>query len=164
MSRIIIGLALLACGSVSSSGQDASYQSLLSDENICYSSKPSVPVVEEEVCASVWERLHGFLFRRYAGSVEMESKTPYPKSYHGRYTYLPWKPDWVRTPANQVRESRYRHHFRLGEFDEIEQHPYTLIPADESVAPGPLPETMRPSPEDRGGIRNLEEVEVQPPR
>jgi len=57
-----------------------------------------------------WTRLYGCIFRRYAGSVEMESKTPYPAGYYGRFTYLPWKPDWVRTPENSVRASRYRHH------------------------------------------------------
>ncbi|MEL7334840.1 MAG: hypothetical protein AAFN70_01420, partial [Planctomycetota bacterium] len=70
------------------------------------------PSIHEPVeCPDAWARLHGFLFRRYAGSVEMESKTPYPKGYFGRYTYLPWKPDWVRMPANAVRNSQYRHRY-----------------------------------------------------
>jgi hypothetical protein len=42
---------------------------------------------------SRWDYFHGFLFRRSADSVEMETKTPYPKNYSGRYTYLPWSPD-----------------------------------------------------------------------
>lgn len=67
---------------------------------------------EIETCADPWARFHGFIFRRYAGSVEMESKTPYPDGYFGRYTYLPWKPDWVRTPANAIHASQYRHHAR----------------------------------------------------
>lgn len=61
---------------------------------------------------SRWDYFHGFLFRRSAGSVEMETKTPYPKNYSGRYTYLPWSPDWVRTPENEIRASAYGHHSR----------------------------------------------------
>ncbi|MEM9825489.1 MAG: hypothetical protein AAF958_02810 [Planctomycetota bacterium] len=63
-----------------------------------------------EMCPDHWTRFHAFLFRRYAGSVEMESKTRYPENYYGRYTYLEWHPDWVNTPANQLRKSQYRHH------------------------------------------------------
>ncbi|MEL6107295.1 MAG: hypothetical protein AAFU85_14750 [Planctomycetota bacterium] len=70
------------------------------------------PIIQEERVWGPWARFHGFLFRRYAGSVEMESKTPYAKGYFGRFTYLPWQPDWVRTPANQIRSSQYRHHHR----------------------------------------------------
>jgi hypothetical protein len=73
---------------------------------------PAIAVEEPLDCPDPWARFHGFLFRRYAGSVEMESKTPYPKGYSGRFTYLPWKPDWVNTPANELRESQYRHHQR----------------------------------------------------
>ena len=40
----------------------------------------------------------GWLFRRYAGTYEMETKTPYPPTYHGTYTYRPWQPDWTRPP------------------------------------------------------------------
>ncbi|MEM8669170.1 MAG: hypothetical protein AAGG48_16730 [Planctomycetota bacterium] len=51
-----------------------------------------------------WARFHGWIFRRYAGSVEMETKTEYPKDYFGRFTYRVWRPDWVRNPF------RYRSH------------------------------------------------------
>ncbi|MCG8650479.1 MAG: hypothetical protein MI861_11645 [Pirellulales bacterium] len=44
----------------------------------------------------IWARVHGWLFRRYAGSVEMETKTEYPRNYFGRYTYRKWRPDWVK--------------------------------------------------------------------
>ena len=63
----------------------------------------------EIVCepSDPWQKLHAWIFRRYAGSVEMESKTPYPPTYSGRYTYGPWKPDWVKTSANLARQSHY---------------------------------------------------------
>lgn len=43
-------------------------------------------------------RFRGWLFRRYAGSVEMETKTEYPKTYRGTYTYRYWRPDWIVPP------------------------------------------------------------------
>lgn len=71
-------------------------------------------VTEDEVapyqCYTDKQLFRGFLFRRYAGSVEMETKTLYPKGYHGRFTYLPWRPDWVNTPGNEYRRMSYPHH------------------------------------------------------
>lgn len=46
--------------------------------------------------------IRGWLFRRYAGSVEMETKTYYPPSYYGRYIYRGWQPDWSNpSPYNR---------------------------------------------------------------
>src|SRR6056297_207124 len=159
MNRIILSLGLLALGILVCNGQEAGYQGSFSDEGAFDSNEAHIPVVEEEVCAGPWERFHGFLFRRYAGSVEMESKTPYPKWYHGRYTYLPWKPDWVHTPANEIRESQYRHHLR-GEGHEKAhvQPPSAWIPPAERITPVPPPVAVPSIPE------NLQEVEVLPAR
>lgn len=110
--------------------------------------------LEHQVCLNPWQRFHGFLFRRYAGQTEMETKTPYPEGYFGRYTYLPWKPDWVETPANQIRESQYRHHFRNQ--TSVEQAPMIIIPSDEaSVSPTLAPPLQV--------LPGLHEVEVYPP-
>ncbi|QGJ68947.1 Hypothetical protein PBC10988_6120 [Planctomycetales bacterium 10988] len=46
--------------------------------------------------------IRGWVFRQYAGSVEMKTKTPYPKDFAGRYYYTPWHPDWVRAPGKPL--------------------------------------------------------------
>lgn len=49
--------------------------------------------------------LHGWIFRRYAGQIEMQEKIPYPRSYYGNYYFRGWKPDWVYPlPPAPVRE------------------------------------------------------------
>ncbi|MEZ6087082.1 MAG: hypothetical protein R3C05_03415 [Pirellulaceae bacterium] len=107
MNRISLSTAILIACSVFASAQNHSYDDA---ESIAIAQHEP----QCEVVTDAWARFHGFLFRRYAGSVEMESKTPYPKDYFGRFTYLPWSPDWVKTPANRIRESQYRHHHRGG--------------------------------------------------
>lgn len=41
------------------------------------------------------ERRKSWTFRRYAGTIDMQQKVPYPELYHGQYYQRPWKPDWV---------------------------------------------------------------------
>lgn len=41
------------------------------------------------------ERRKAWIFNRYAGSIEMQDKTPYPYGYYGDYYFRGWKPDWV---------------------------------------------------------------------
>ncbi len=41
------------------------------------------------------ERRKSWIFRRYAGTIDMQQKVPYPELYHGQYYQRPWKPDWV---------------------------------------------------------------------
>jgi hypothetical protein len=41
------------------------------------------------------ERRRAWIFNRYAGSIEMQDKTPYPYGYYGDYYFRGWKPDWV---------------------------------------------------------------------
>ncbi|MEM6469821.1 MAG: hypothetical protein AAF802_09740 [Planctomycetota bacterium] len=114
--------------------------------------------VEEEACSDPWARFHGFIFRRYAGSVEMESKTPYPKNYFGRFTFLPWKPDWVRTPANALRRSQYRHHQRgTGTTNLLHG-----IPAGTVVSPPLMMQPLsQPAPMESKPMGTLEDVQLE---
>ncbi len=114
-----------------------------------------------------WARFHGFLFRRYAGSVEMESKTPYPKGYSGRFTYLPWQPDWVNTPANELRESQYLHHQRRYAAPHWSDLPTVDPPTEFVPDEPPIIESGEPTPGDGNPnaepIRfRLQEVQVEP--
>ncbi len=45
------------------------------------------------------QHLRGWMFRRYAGDVEMVSKFEYPPDYSGSYYFVPWKRSWVE-PRN----------------------------------------------------------------
>ena len=155
MKRIILSTALLLAGSSVASAQDGLYTDV---ESIAIAEQTA----ECDVCADPWARFHGFLFRRYAGSVEMESKTPYPKSYFGRFTYLPWKPDWVNTPANRVRQSQYRHHLR-GQADLPHATP-EYGPVYESLPPEVIlpPKRTRIQENTAPRFEPLNEVEVIP--
>lgn len=53
-----------------------------------------------------------WIFRRYAGSVEMDTKTEYPHYYHGRYIYRGWRPDWIK-PSNPDNTPMYPSDFVL---------------------------------------------------
>ncbi|MEO1525742.1 MAG: hypothetical protein AAFX06_09910 [Planctomycetota bacterium] len=119
----------------------------------------SGPIVEEERAWDPWARFHGFLFRRFAGSVEMESKTRYPKGYFGRFTYLPWQPDWVRTPANHIRSSQYRHHYRNSSRPTPLQPEFNTLPVEPTELQ--LPMTTQPMPVTAPPGQNLEPVTVQ---
>ena len=41
-------------------------------------------------------RIQSWIFRRYAGDVEMVEKADYPPGYAGSYYFRPWRRDWVR--------------------------------------------------------------------
>lgn len=45
-----------------------------------------------------WTAVRHWMFKRYAGEVEMVQKLEYPYGYTGRYYFRPWKRDWVRPP------------------------------------------------------------------
>lgn len=111
MDRLHYYVLLFVSAGVACQAQEASYHETPVDQAHHLTTDTAPTIIEEEACDGAWERFHGFLFRRYAGSVEMESKTPYPTGYFGRFTYLPWKPDWVRTPSNDLRRTQYRHHW-----------------------------------------------------
>jgi len=149
MKRITLSLLTLVCVAVPMHAQEANY--LVNDPHIL-----NELALEEEACLNPWQRFHGFLFRRYAGSVEMESKTPYPQGYFGRYTYLPWKPDWVETPANQIRESQYRHHLRG------RSAPNSPLSATAPHYQQPIHESSIAPP--MQSIHGLKEIEVMPAR
>jgi hypothetical protein len=115
---------------------------------------------------SRWDYFHGFLFRRSAGSVEMETKTPYPKNYSGRYTYLPWSPDWVRTPENEIRASAYRHHqhYQATHVPSIAALPQSASRLEtQPQAQTPLNSAVKPVPYEFHSLESgpLQEVEVQ---
>ena len=105
MERIfLLTAAMVICCQISVSAQDGI---------ILYETEgPEMSFVEKQPdCVDCKTRFHAWIFRRYAGSVEMETKRPYPIGYFGRFTFLPWSPDWVSTPANRVRESQYRNRY-----------------------------------------------------
>jgi len=70
----------------------------------------------------------GWLFRRYAGSYEMETKVAYPPGYYGNYTFRPWAPGYVRqTPADFSHGQRPRPFYHHVEFYPHEADKYLPI-------------------------------------
>lgn len=50
-------------------------------------------------CASyvqAGDEFSAWIFRRYAGEVEMVEKVDYPPTYSGNYYFRPWRRDWVQ--------------------------------------------------------------------
>lgn len=61
--------------------------------------------------------LRGWLFRRYAGTYEMQTKLPYPPGYYGNYYFRPWAPGYVRqTPDDFSHGERPRPFYHHVEF------------------------------------------------
>src|SRR5690606_37638006 len=83
--------------------------------------------------------LRGWVFRRYAGSVEMDTKTEYPHWYRGRYIYRGWRPDWIK-PSNPDNSPRYNPDFVL---PGPRQGGGTGPWYDPPMATGPLPPDHR---------------------
>lgn len=75
--------------------------------------------------------IRGWLFRRYAGEVEMQEKVFYPGNYFGPYYFRGWKPDWVY-PLPPPPDYHLDH-----------VYPGGLPPAGEMPATGRLPRSPR---------------------
>lgn len=72
---------------------------------ICAANGFAVPVPLTSYEASRWGSFSSWIFRRYAGSVEMQEKVYYPPGYTGWYYFRPWKPDWINPlPPSPIRE------------------------------------------------------------
>jgi hypothetical protein len=152
MNRTLLPLLLAAILSSAALAQDAACR------------KPPVrgSSAGNRASESRWDYFHGFLFRRSAGSVEMETKAPYPKNHSGRYTYLPWSPDWVRTPENEIRASAYGHHSRTIHAPQlaVPTHSSTEV---ETQSLAPLKSAAKPVPYEFYSLESgpLEEVGVR---
>jgi hypothetical protein len=92
----------------------------------------------------------------------METKTPYPKNYSGRYTYLPWSPDWVRTPENEIRASAYGHHHQATHVPSIAALPQSASGV-EAHPQAPIKSAVKPVPYEFHSLESgpLQEIEVQ---
>lgn len=72
---------------------------------ICAANGFAVPVPLTSYEAARAGSFNSWIFRRYAGSVEMQEKVYYPPGYSGWYYFRPWKPDWIYPlPPSPVRE------------------------------------------------------------
>ncbi len=162
MERIfLLAAAIIVCSQTSVSGQDG--------VTLYETEEPEMAFVEKQPdCVDCKTRFHAWIFRRYAGSVEMETKRPYPIGYFGRFTFLPWSPDWVSTPANRVRESQYRHRYRWSPMpdsvpvreDSLLDRPVGVSPVSESPAKKNT-RNLRPLGNPKG-VQPLETIEVEP--
>lgn len=65
------------------------------------------------------QAVRSWLFRRYAGPVEMQDKVYYPRGYYGNYYFRGWKPDYIY-PLPPAPQRDHLHWYR---------------PADESLIP-----------------------------
>lgn len=87
------------------------------------------------------ERRRSWIFRRYAGTIDMQQKVPYPELYYGPYYQRPWKPDWVHPlPPPPMRYDEGPLGRRIEDWP-VEMQPTPVVPQDPAPAPGVPPGT-----------------------
>ena len=82
--KLLMALAIVALITLSSSVSTAETRRTLDDTSTIHGHHHGW-----------WANFRGWIFRRYAGSTEMRTKTRYPSTYRGNYSYEPWSPRWI---------------------------------------------------------------------